>query len=78
MEDWGESEGAHLAVLHAKNDRHKSERRFQLWVVAIFSAFVVALVILQELNATIGAKDIILVALPVFTFVLGKLDQKDG
>ena len=78
MEDWGESEGAGLALIRMNHDHQRSERRFQLWVVGIFSLFAFALVLTQAFVPAVIAKDVILVALPVFTFVLGKLDKKDG
>jgi len=77
-QDWGASDGAQLATLKANHDLHKSERKFQVQIVMIFSILVFLLVIAQCFVEKIIAKDIVLVALPVFTYVLGKLDQQNG
>lgn len=77
IEDWGES-GGPLAHLKELNNHKRSERRFQLQVLLVFVGFAAAAVLAQALVSTIVAKDIILTVLPVFTFSLGKLDQKDG
>lgn len=76
-EDWGESSGA-LAQLREVHNHRKSERRFQIITVCIFALFSFAVVICQAIVATIVAKDIILTALPIFTFILGKQESKDG
>ena len=77
MEDWGES-GTPLARLQETNNHAKSERKFQLLVLSIFSGFCLVVILLQACNVAIVAKDLILLTLPVFTFVLGKLETKNG
>lgn len=78
-QDWGDSDsGAALAQLRQVHNHRKDERRFQLLVLAIFSAFSLLLVLCQATGAAdIVAKDLILTALPVFTFVLGKLESRN-
>lgn len=79
MEDWGESKpGGDLAQLREVHNHRKDERRFQVQVLLIFSAITAGTVILQACNASVVAKDILLTVLPVFTFVLGKLETKNG
>lgn len=79
QQDWGDSGGsASLATLREVHTHKKDERRFQLLVLGIFSVFAFALVIAQACGAKgVVAKDLLLTALPVFTFVLGKLESKN-
>ena len=79
MEDWGESDGTgKLATLREVHSHRKDERRFQTHVLLIFSVMSAGALGLQAANASIVAKDFILAILPVFTFVLGKLETKNG
>lgn len=79
MEDWGDSEGTgKLATLREVHSHRKDERRFQTHVLLIFSVMSAGALGLQAFDPNIIAKDYILAILPVFTFVLGKLETKNG
>lgn len=78
--DWGDSANPSggLATLQEVHNHKRDERRFQLHIVIVFVIFAALMAILQAYVAAIVAKDIILITLPVFTFVLGKLEGKSG
>lgn len=77
-QDWGESSGSPaLATLREVHSHKRDERRFQLCVLVIFSVVSLMLVAIQAFGAAgIVAKDLILLVLPIFTFVLGKIEGK--
>lgn len=78
-QDWGDSEGGgKLATLKEFHSHKRDERKFQVQVLLIFAVFAGVAEIFQAINAAIVAKDVILTTLPVFTFVLGKLETKNG
>jgi hypothetical protein len=77
-QDWGESSGAVLAKLREDNNHKRFELQFQIWVLLLLSTFAIILVLVDVSFAKNGAKDLIVVVLPAFTFVLGKLDKRNG
>jgi hypothetical protein len=77
-EDWGESTGAHLAEVREANSHKRFELHFQLKVLGLLSLVAVLLVATDVFWQRNAAKDLIVVILPAFTFVLGKIDKRDG
>jgi len=77
-QDWGESTGARLAEAKEANSHKRFELQFQLWVLGLLSALAVVLVIIDVSVGRTTAKDFVVVLLPAFTFVLGKIEKRDG
>ena len=76
-EDWGNSDGARLAQTREANSLKRFERRFQLLVLLLLSAFSLILVAIDAWRGTSFTKDVLVVVLPLFSFVLGRLEARD-
>jgi len=77
-QDWGESSGARLAEAREANNHKRFELQFQIWVLLLLAVFAVILVIIDVSVGRTTAKDLIVVILPAFTFVLGKMDKRNA
>ena len=77
-QDWGDSAGSRLAEIQEGNSQKRFERGFQLKVLLLLSAITLALVIISSITTKDLTKDILVVILPAFTFVLGKIGSNDG
>lgn len=79
-QDWGDSTAskAGLATLQEVHSHKKDERRFQLHVILVFAGLAGVSELMQAVGTGIVAKDVILVFAPIFTFVLGKSESKNG
>ncbi len=76
-EDWGESAGAKLAHAKEANSYRRFERLFQLLVLLLLSVVAIVFTLIDAHEKTTFTKDILVILLPLFSFVLGKLDNKD-
>lgn len=77
-QDWGESTGARLAEAKEANNHKRFELQFQIMVLALLSGVAIVLVAIDIYASRRDAKDLLIVVLPAFTFVLGKMDKKNG
>jgi len=77
-QDWGTSDGARLAEAREANSHKQYELQFQLKVLALLSAVALILVGFDLAWGRTAAKDLLVVLLPAFTFVLGKIDRRDA
>jgi hypothetical protein len=77
-QDWGESSGARLAEAKEENSHKRFELQFQIGVLALLSVVALILVMLDLFAERHDAKELLIVILPAFTFVLGKMDKRNG
>jgi hypothetical protein len=76
-EDWGESAGAKLALAKEANSCRRFERHFQLLVLLLLSFLAICFALIDAFKNTSFAQDTLVILPPLFSFVLGKLDNKD-
>ena len=79
--DWGDSAGsgsASLAAAREENSYKKFERSFQIKVLLILGGLSLFFVIIDTAWDKSFSKDILVVILPIFSFVLGRLDNRQN
>jgi hypothetical protein len=77
-QDWGGSEGAKAAELSEANRQKRFERGMQIVILSIFCVFVFSLKFADWLLASNTSNDVLLIAVPLFSFALGKADPSNG
>jgi uncharacterized membrane protein YjjP (DUF1212 family) len=77
-QDWGGSEGAKAAELRETNRQKRFERWMQVVILGIFCIFIFALRLSDWLTGTSTINDVLLIAVPLFSFALGKADPGNG
>jgi len=77
-QDWGGSEGAKAAELRELNRQKRFERWIQVVILGLLCVFILALKLSDWLTSSGTTKDILMVAVPLFSFALGKADPKNG
>lgn len=77
--DWGDSAGsqsAALEVVREENSYKRFERSFQLRVLGLISILAVFFVAIDSFANKTLTRDVLVVILPLFSFVLGRLDNR--
>jgi hypothetical protein len=77
-QDWGGSEGAQAAQISEANRQRRFERGMQVVILSIFCVFVFAMKFADWLMESDTANDVLLIAVPLFSFALGKADPSSG
>ncbi len=77
-EAWGEVNDSRLAHAQEANRYRRFERQFQLLVLILLSVTSIIFVLIDSYTGKSFTKDVLILLLPLFSFVLGKLDNAEG
>jgi hypothetical protein len=77
-EEWGEVNDSRLAHAQEANRYRRFERQFQLLVLILLSVTSIIFVLIDSYTGKSFTKDVLILLLPLFSFVLGKLDNAES
>ncbi len=77
-EEWGEVNDSRLAHAQEANRYRRFERQFQLLVLLLLSLTSIAFVLIDSYTGKSFTKDVLILLLPLFSFVIGKLDNAES
>ncbi len=77
-QEWGEVADSRLAHAREANRYRRFERQFQLLVLLLLSLTSIVFVLIDSYTGKSFTKDVLILLLPLFSFVLGKLDNAEN
>ncbi len=77
-QEWGEGADAKLVQAQEANRYRRFERQFQFLVLLLLSLTSIVFVLIDSYTGKSFTKDVLILLLPLFSFVLGKLDNAES